>query len=192
MSDPNYYQEVSQADSLRYRLDAGELIEQAVDTFKGGVVGLDEYGKKVFFEGQRLMNDLGIQRARMVLEAGVNKINHLTKYKDEERAFRQVKSITRMWIYEVTLNMKKWAPEATFDANGKLINEHTHKIRNKHLIIAVVENAILQSMLRATAGFEAELTGKQMVVSEHKDYSMQTKEDPHAMGGWFGGKGGGM
>ena len=185
--EPNYYQEQQQQDSLHYRLDAGNLIEQSIDTFKGGIKEKVN-GKKIYYEKQRLMNDLGISRARMILEAGVNKINHLTKYKDEERVFKQLKGMVRAWVYEVTLNMKKWSPNATFDGvTGKLINPYNDKIRNKHLVITVVENALLQSMLRGTAGFEAELTGKQMVVTENKDYSTQTRQQDNNLNGWFGG-----
>jgi hypothetical protein len=187
--EPNYYPEIQHPDSLHYRLDTKEIIEQSIDTFRGGVKGIDEKGKKTYNTEHRLMNDLGISKAKMMLESGVNKIVHLTKFKDEERVFRQVKSMTKTWIYEVVLNMKKWAPTAYFNSNGKLVNPSGDKIRNKHLVIAVVENGLLQSMLRGTAGFEAELTGKQMQVVESRDYSTHNREENHQpMGGFFGGR----
>lgn len=182
----NYYQVNNESDSLRYRLDAADLIEQSIDTFKGGVKSINK-GVKEYYDSQRLMNDLGIARARMVIESGVNKINHLTKYKDEERVFRQVKSLVRAWIYEVVRNMKTWAPSATL-VNNKLINPSGDKIRSKHLVIGVVENVLLQSMLRGTDGFEAQLTGKQMQVIESRDFTSERREDSGSMRGWFGGR----
>lgn len=184
MEPTSYWQDQGQPDSLHYRLDAEDIVQAAVDTFRGGVKEIVN-GKKVYFDEQRLMNDLGIARAKMIMESGVNKVNHLTKYKDEERVFRQVRAIINAWIYEVTLCMKKWAPNAYFEGH-QLINPTFDKIRNKHLVIAVIENALLQSMLRGTGGFEAELTGKQMMVSEHKDYTTQRREGERP-GSWFGG-----
>lgn len=182
----NYYK--GQLDSfggLRYRLDGDEVIEQAMDTLKGGVVGKVN-GKKKYDDQYRCMNDLGIQRARMMILAGVNKINHLTKYKDEERIFTQVKALAKAWLFEVTLNMKVWAPKAKH-VNGRLVNPGMDKIRNKRLVVQTVENAILQSSLRGADGFEAGLTAKSWGVTEIMD-NRQQEQKRGLLGGFFGGR----
>lgn len=164
----NYYRSsMNSVGGLKYRLDGEDVITRAIDTLRGGVRA-SKGGRKEYFSEFRCMNDLGIQRARMVIESGVNKINHLTKYTDKEMIFRQIRSVIRAWIFEVTLNAKMWAPEAKF-VKGRLINDDFCKVRNKRLIIQTIENALLQSMLRGTGGFEAELTSKQFSVHELTD-----------------------
>lgn len=177
----NYYRnQLDYATGLKYRLDGEDVLERAIDTLRGGVRQTVN-GKKHYFDEYRLMNEVGIQRARMVLEAGVNKINHLTKYTDKEMIFRQIRSLTKAWLFEVTLNCKRWSPEAKIN-NGRLVNPNFSKIRNKRLVIQTIENALLQSMLRGTDGFEASLTSKQFSVQE-----IQDNRSSSGKRGFFGG-----
>lgn len=182
--DPvNYYRnQLDYATGLKYRLDGDDVIERAIDTLRGGVRAKHQ-GKKLYFDEYRLMNEVGIQRARMVLESGVNKINHLTKYTDNDMISRQIKSLIKGWLFEVTLNAKRWSPQAYFDDKGMLFNPNFSKVRNKRLIILTVENALFQSMLRGTDGFEASLTSKQFSVQEIQD-NRQTRSRGR---GFFGG-----
>lgn len=180
----NYYrQQLDYATGLKYRLDGEDVIERAVDTLRGGVKSVIN-GKKLYFDDYKLMNEVGIQRARMVLEAGVNKINHLTKYTDNEMISRQIKALVKAWLFEVTLNAKRWAPEARFTAAGRLVNPDFCKIRNKRLVIQTIENALFQSMLRGTEGFEASLTSKQFSVQEIQDNRSASRGGSR---GFFGG-----
>ena len=63
----------------------------------------------------------------------------------------------KAFIYEIVLNAKRWAPDGH------------RKVRNMRLVIQMVENAIYQSLLRGTDGFEASLTAKSHTVSELVD-----------------------
>lgn len=157
----------SQIDSVKYRLEGVERIDSVVDTLRGGVQSMNN-GVKSYSEENRLMNELGIQRVRMILESGVNKINHLTKYSDEDRIFRQIKAVMKDFVFELVLNTKSWAPKARTES-GLLINPTMDKVRNKRLIVQLVENALLQSMLRGDKGFEADITGKNIQVSETRN-----------------------
>lgn len=185
----NYYKgAIDSVSGLRYRLDGDDFIEQAVDTLRGGVKS-KVAGKKQYYDEFRCMNDLGIQRAKMVIQSGVNKVSHLTKYKDEERLFRQIRSIIKAWVFEVTLNMKSWAPEADF-VDGKLINPHYAKVRNKRLVIQTIENAVLQGMQRGVDAMEAQLTAKSWGVTEIMDNREQQRKQG-VLSGFFGRRGGG-
>lgn len=184
----NYYRSaVDTVGGLKYRLDGEDVISRAIDTLRGGVKSKVN-GKKTYYDAFRCMNDLGIQRARMVLESGVNKINHLTKYTDKDMIFRQIRSMVNAWLFEVTFNMKKWSPSSEFDeASGQLINKNFDKIKNKRLVIQTIEHALLQSMLRGTDGFEASLTSKQFSVHELND-NRPPKSGGGLFSGMFGGK----
>jgi len=154
----NYYHNPYNQDSgLKYRLEADEEVLNVVHELRGGV--LSRQGNKIIYNEEfRLVNELGVARIHMLLRSSINKVNHLTKYSGEERVFRQVKSIMRSFIFELTHNLKTWRP---------FINDKTClKVNNKSLIIQTIENVILQSSLRATDGFEAELTGKSWNVNE--------------------------
>jgi len=190
----DYYQQVSYDDSVRFRLDSSELIELAVDSLRGGVVKVE--GKKKFYnKNHAFMNELGIQKAKSVLQNCCNKTVHLTKYKNEERVAAQVCSIMEGWDFDLARHTKEWAPNASFK-DGKLSNDSTDKVKNKRIINQILENAIYASMLRGTAGFEAELTGKNIMVNENRD--LQTMErysdgggGVGGMRGFFGGRRGG-
>lgn len=169
---------------FKYRLDGREVIREIVETLKGGVKF--RKGQSIdYHEGRRLMNDLGIERVRLMVQTGVNKVNHLTKYSNENRIFSQMKAIMRAFIYELVLNAKKWAPPDQY------------KVRNMRLIIQMVENAIYQSMLRGTEGFEAQLTAKSWGVQEVMDhripqksgggiFSLFRRSPPQQPGGYYG------
>lgn len=173
------------ADTIKYRLEGEDRLTSVVDTLRGGVREIKN-NVKTYNDDQRLMNELGIQRVRMTLEAGVNKINHLTKYKDQDRIFQQIKSIMRDFIMELGLDMKKWAPNAKIE-QGVLVNPLMDKVRNKRLVVQLVENALLQSMLRADAGFEADITGKNFTVSENRNVQPVAPEYQDQQGGFLRG-----
>lgn len=161
-------------DVIKYRLEGNDRIDSVIDTLRGGVKEVVN-NKKVYCEEFRMMNELGIQRVRMVVEAGVNKINHLTKYQDEERIFRQIKAIMKDFIKELILNMKAWSPDASYKGNI-LVNPTYSKVRNKRIIVQLIENALLQSMLRGNDGFEADITGKNFSVSEVRHNDLMPQE----------------
>jgi len=164
----NYYKaQLDYANGLKYRLDGEDVIARAIDTLRGGVKDTLN-GRKIYYDEHKLMNEVGIQRARMVLEAGVNKINHLTKYSDKEMIYGQIRALVKAWLFEVTLNCKRWAPEARV-IRGRLVNDDFCKIRNKRLVIQTIEQTLLQSSLRGTEGFEASLTSKSFNVQEIQD-----------------------
>lgn len=167
-------------DSMRYRLDGMDIIERLVDTLKGGLQGYDTTtGEKIYYEENRLMNDAGVHAIKMLLENAINRDNHLTNYRDIVRIHEQlVNTIILPLEFEIALNSKRWAPEAYYDENGKLINPTFKKIRNKRLIISMVENGVLQSMQRAEKGREADLTAKQYNVQEIKDESKRQVQLP--------------
>ena len=187
---PNFYtQDPLSSDNMRYRLDGDDVIDRAIDTIKG-LVGFDKNNDKVYDPNMRLMNDLGIQAVRMTIELGVNKINHLTKYKDEDRINRQLRAVFSAWQFELAKNMKMWAPETKYDFKNKtwLVVEGK-KVRNPFLITQKVENAILQATLRGDAGFEAQLTGKAYSVQEVHD--RRGEEQDRGRSSWwnpFGGR----
>jgi hypothetical protein len=189
---PQFYgQDPFSNDNMRYRLDGDDVIERAVDTIKG-LVGVNEKNEKVYDPTMRLMNDLGIQAVRMTIELGVNKINHLTKYKDEDRINRQLRAVFGAWQFELTKNMKMWAPETKFNAqSGRWVMVEGKKVRNPYLITQKIENAILQATLRGDAGFEAQLTGKAYSVQEVHDRRGEEQDRGRSGGSWwnpFGGR----
>jgi hypothetical protein len=180
----NFYQDAEERhDLIKYRLDGDERIDRVLNTLRGGIKDVNN-GVATYNEEFRLMNELGIQRVSIVLQTGVNKINHLSKYKDDERIFAQVVAIMGDFDKELVSNLKVWAPEAQFK-EGKLINPTMAKVRNKRIIVQEVENALVQSFLRANAGFEADITGKAYSVSE---YRQQKDEDEKPRSFWGLGK----
>lgn len=173
-------------DGLKYRLEGRDVIESVMDMLNGGVKA-QKGSAKVYFEEHRLMNGLGIARVKFFLQSAVNKINHLTKYANEERINRQVKPMIKSFVHELVLNAKRWAPEACM-TGGVLINRGIpfHKVRNMRLIVQVIENSIYQSMLRGTEGFEAELLSKSWDVHEVVDNPK--KQEKTGFLGLFGRK----
>lgn len=157
----NYYPSAHESVSgLKFRLDGRDVIRDVTDTLRGGVKKRAGNATE-YFEERRLLNDLGVERVRLIVQSGVNKVAHLTKYENEERILQQVKSIMKAFIYELTSHAKDWAPK------GKL------KVLNKRLVVQMVENAIYQSMLRGSEGFEAGLTAKSWVAQEVIDHRQQ-------------------
>jgi len=189
---PNFYaQDPLSSDNMRYRLDGDDVIERAIDTIKG-YVGKDKNGEKVYSPHMCLMNELGLQAVRMTIELGVNKINHLTKYKDEDRINRQLRAVFKAWQFELTKNMKMWAPETYFcQKTHSWVVKPGCKVRNSRLVTQKVENAILQATLRGDDGFEAQLTGKAYSVQEVHDRRGEEGREGRGGGSWwnpFGGR----
>ena len=196
-TDRNYY-DFPQKDAfgLRYRLEGDDVISSVVNILRGGIVKHAD-GTITYNSDFALMNEEGVARVEFFIRGGVNKINHLTKYKNEQRVMYQMRSLCRGFIIELVENMKRWSPNATVVYENitttttagqiitkveRLINPNIEKIRNKHLVLQVVENALLQSMLRGNEGFEAEITGKSWVVNEQVGQQQQREG-----GGGFGG-----
>jgi len=169
--------------SLRYRLEGDDVIKQVSNRLRGGLKrGRD--GREYYDERQRLMNEVGIEATEFFLAGSVNKVNHLTRYRDEKRVMIQLRELSGAYLYELTLNMKLWGPliedevqgeDAPFVDHGYLYSLSVpgttrelrkYKVRNKYLILQVVENAMIQSMLRGKDGREAELTAPNILVNE--------------------------
>lgn len=131
---------------LRYRLDGKDVINDMEITLRGGYV--DRRGKILYDETKRIMNDKGIHHARFMLQSAVNKINHLTKYDNEDRIQKQTQMLARAWIFQVVKNRKNWE-----------VTEPREAVR-------VIEQTIYESMLRGNDGFEAELITKSHNVNE--------------------------
>lgn len=143
----NYFSHaLDNVDGLKYRLDGRDLIRDVEMTLKGGRV--DHRGRIEYHPSHRLMNDEGVHAARFMLLSAVNKINHLTKYENEERIRVQLKSLARAWVFQVVRNRKRW------------------DVQNRVAVVRVVENAMYVSMLRGNAGFEAQLITKSHNVNE--------------------------
>lgn len=175
----NHYAFVSSDPTgLRYRLEGDDVIQAVVSILRGGLVQ-EKDGSLRHNEQYRLMNEEGIARVELFLRGGVNKINHLTKYKNEERIMRQMRALVRAFTIELVENLKRWAP-GVYEVNGELINPEYRKVRNKHIVLQVVENALFQSMQRGQEGFEAELTGKSWMVQE--TVGQRETEKPRMMG----------
>lgn len=176
----NYYQGgVVDEGSLRFRVDADDVITKIADELRGGLK-TERKGVKTYHEERRMMNEEGVSRVVALFNGIVNKVGHLTKYQNEERVVRQLKSVIKSFIFELILNLKRWAPSGSY------------KVRNKRVIIQMVENAVHASMLRADGGFEANNLSKIWNVNQIEDYRQQSA--PRAGGGWFGkvfGRGGG-
>lgn len=182
----NYYQHMSaQPDGLRFRLDAADVITRVEDELRGGVQ-YERNGVKTYYEERRMMNDTGISRVSALLHSIVNKVGHLTKYANEERVLRQVKAIVKSFIVDLTLNLKKWAPQARIANDGSLFNPSMDKVRNKRIVIQMIENAVHESMLRADGGFEASNLSKIWNVQEIDDRRSRERDRSGMFGGIFG------
>lgn len=163
----NYYAgTVDSLGGLHYRIDANDMIHRVIETLSGKVTLEDG---TTIQETSPLMNNEGIGRCRAFLQGTITKITHLSRYQNEERVNRQLRHYVRVWIYEVVRNMKIWAPE----------NEN--KIKHPRIVVAEVEKALHESMLRAIGGSEAELTAKSWHVTEAFD----RKEREERTGGFF-------
>lgn len=180
----NYFQNANEAVSgLKYRLDGRDVIKDVCDKLRGGFTTDNQTGERKYNESFRLMNEIGISRAEFFLTTGVNKITHLTKYKNEDRIMLQMKALAKAWIVELAANMKNWAPESEWvevemdvpRPDGQLVRMKRPvlwsppgcKVRNKTLVVRLIENALFTSMQRGDAGFEALNTTQSMQVSEN-------------------------
>lgn len=199
--EKNYFPDV-EADpaGLRYRLEGDDVIKAVITNLRGGLIKTkDGY---VYNEAYRHMNEEGIARVEFFLRGGVNKINHITKYKNEERVMRQMRALARAFTIELTENLKYWAPAARVVQeekvitlnNGRqetvmvnrLVNSGIDKVRNKGFVQQVVENALLQSMQRGQEGFEAELTGKSWMVTEQVGGPQRPEDKQRLLSGLTG------
>lgn len=181
----NYFQQPYQDPAgLKYRIEGDDVIKGVTTILRGGIVKDEKTGREVWNETYRLLNEEGVSRVELFLRGGLNKINHLTKYKNEHRILQQMRSMIRAFTIELVLYAKAWAPEAKM-VGGELVNDDIKKVRNKHLVLQVVENAIFQSMQRGEQGFEAENTIKSWNVNEL--VGRPPSEDAPRRQGWFGG-----
>ena len=186
---PNFYtQDPLSSDNMRYRLDGNDVIEGVIDIIKG-YSHTNNNNEKVYDPNMRMMNDLGIQAVRMSIALCVNKVNHLTKYKDDDMIKRQLRSIFKRWQFDLTKNKKLWAPE-TIQVGKEWIIAEGKKVRNDGLITQMVENPNLQSSLRGADGFEAQLTGKAYSVQEFHDRRGEEQDSSRSkwIPSFFGGR----
>lgn len=152
---------------IRYRLEGDDIIQSVIDTLKGGLKE-KKGNSRIYYSERELMNNLGVERVRLFLQSAVSKVSHLSKYEGQERINAQMRALMKAFIFELVLNLKVWAPEASFK-DGNLINPYCDKVKNKRLVVQVVENALYASMLRGSDGFEAELLSKSWMVQEQPD-----------------------
>lgn len=148
----NYYAGMNDfnSDNLKYRLDAKDAIRELCDQLRG--VQRDRAGRVVSEEeGFRLMNDEGIYRVNVFLQAGCGKITHLTKYENEDRILRQMRYLSTAWLFSIVLNRKRWA------------------VKDKDMIVQAGEKLMFESMLRAKEGFENNNISQTYIVNENID-----------------------
>jgi hypothetical protein len=160
-----YYQNALRAmeSGLRWRITAEDISKDVIDKLRG--IQRDDLGRILpDHHHAPLMNELGCSRAATFLSGIVNKITHLARYENTERIHRQVTHFTQQWVYELTRNMKQWAPA------GK------PKVQHPRIVVSIIENAIVESKSRAYQGFEADLTGKSWHVTE----TLGNQERDHA------------
>jgi hypothetical protein len=160
------------ASGFKYRVEGNETIQRTLDSLRGGIEK-DAYGKIVYDEQFRMMNDLGLSRAQFFLVGIVNKNTHLTKFKDEDQILRQTRALAREWCVTVATNRKRWS------------------VKDPDLVQNVMEGAILASLLRATDGFEADLSAKTHHVQEtinSPGVSTEGQSPLARLAGMFGGR----
>jgi hypothetical protein len=170
----NYYPEAQREAGLKYRLDGDDVVLATADELRG--LTIDENGTRVESTGARLLSEEGVQRAIFFLRGAVNKINHLTKYGNEERINDQMRAQVGGFLRELTKNMKRWAPPGEA------------KVRNPRLVLRALETKMYQSFLRGNMGFEAELTGKNWSAQEIFD-NRRKDTIRGRVSEWFGGGG---
>ena len=144
----NYYADQLQtAEGLKYRLSGDDIVVDTIDQLRGGYI-LTKYGEKIHQKAEAMMNIKGIAAARTFLMGVVNKNTHLTMYENEARVMAQMRGLARQWAYSATRKRKLWA------------------VTDPGIVNQIIENALLNSMQRGKAGFEAGLTSKSMMVQE--------------------------
>lgn len=197
---------------LKYRLGAKDVIQDIIDQLRGFRRNTD--GVKLEDQECRLMNEVGIHAVLSFLSGVVTKVGHLTRYENEDRIMKQLRTMIGEFLTELTLNLKRWGPLVKVDIprirwrryeietpNNETIlrqkvlqiTEETVtvnarvKVRNKRLIVQLIENFCYQSMLRGSQGREADLTGKAHQVQE---YLAPQPEKKKGFGLWGGGDNG--
>jgi hypothetical protein len=209
-SPRNYYGGgQAQSEGFKYREEGKDVIKELCDMFRGGV-SKDEKGKIVYNEEFRMMNDHGVHAISGLLRSITNKLTHLTRFENEERVHRQQKAEMLNLLIDFTLNMKLWAPKATmkyedlkngecrvtYSDNTSVVVEiddlellPVQKVRNRNIVLEMVESPIFHSKLRSIGGMEQEITGKTHMVNE----TIETTPKPQQTGGfasiWGGGNG---
>jgi hypothetical protein len=144
----NYYaQQSDTASGLKFRIDGKDVNKDIIDRLRGGLIKVAN-GTLVYNESMRMLSEEGISRAEFFLSCASNKNTHLTKYQNELRISTQIKPLAKAWVTEVVRNRKKWG------------------VKDPELVVRMVENHMYSSMMRGDGGFEAELTGKNMTMSE--------------------------
>ena len=154
----NYYPDKKlEADGLKFRLGADDIIISILEQLRGAV--FDKYGRVVEYDKQyRLMNDQGIHGISFILKGRLTKITHLTKYDNKDEIARQIKPMAKILAFELVLNRKQWG------------------VKDKDLIQQVIENTLYESMKRAGGGFENDNISKNWQVSQFIDQTRPGKE----------------
>lgn len=162
------------ADNLKYRLDAKDAINDLCDQLRG--IRKDRMGRPVQMEpGEqerlRIMNEEGIYRVQTFLQSACGKITHLTKYENEDRVLRQMRSLARSWLFVIVLNRKRW------------------DIKDKDIILHAGEKLLFESMLRAKEGFENNNISQTYIVNENieRNGMPPTQRRQGFFGRFFGG-----
>lgn len=150
----NYYAVGPQdTDTLRYRLGAHDDIDSFCDQLRG--IQRDARGKETNTKDEqdryRVVNDEGIYQIRAFLRASCSKITHLTKYTNEDRVLRQMRELSKAWLFMIILHRKTW------------------EIRDRDIVLHPGEKLLFESMLRANDGFENNNISKAYNVNENID-----------------------
>lgn len=145
------------ADGLKFRLGAEDIISSILEQLKGAV--FDQYGRiKEYNTNFSLLNDEGIHGISFILKGRLTKITHLTKYDNKDEIARQIKPMAKILAFELVLNRKRWG------------------VVDKDLIQQVIENTLYESMKRAGGGFENDNISKNWQVSQFIDQSKPGKD----------------
>lgn len=133
---------------FKYREDGKEVIEPIIQRLRGGIEK-DKYGKVIYNDAYRLMNEQGISRIVFFLSGIVNKNTHLTKFNNEVAILIQMKAYSKELCITLGEKRREW------------------EVKDVDFVQTTIENTIFTSLLRGTAGFEAELSAKSHHVMEN-------------------------
>lgn len=145
----DYYGVKELANMLAQRTDPRKVIQSIVDSLSG--IERDAYGGVVHKTGYVWMNDRGISAFKGVLLGLITSHTALSNYPNEERVNTHMINTNR--------NIIKWI--------GK--NRKRYEIKDKGVVLAMIEKPIYEQMTRAIGGFEADITGKSHHVQEMID-----------------------
>ncbi len=155
----NYFagQATEDASGFKYRVSGESVVRRTLDALQGAT--RDEEGNLKYEKKFRLMNPEGLSRAKLFMEALINQNTHLSRFRDEQRVLRQIKSLSKEWVVTVATNRKRW------------------QITEPDLIQQIMEQTILISFNRADEGFEAELSAKSHHVMEQVHTGFQNQKE---------------